>query len=245
MSFLATYPYLESVAPSSSVTPELEHLPVAVCVHPGPSLAYFNRSLPSPKVPFIVIVSFDARIGLRLNAHLTGNPHRQQRLADCPEWIYMDLNFALSPWHELWNPARLELARRTTELYSGLQAQDILKITRDLNQNTASVIALREDLRLHISAAERFQLIVQDLRKRVLDTSPLLQTYQTLEERVAQMLQSMTYQQETSQVILRQFENLLSLVRQENTSKYCSYGSLLNQRLSIRKPSAKARWSQD
>ena len=157
----------------------------------------------------------------------------------------MELNTTLSPWHELWNPARLELARRTSELYSGLQAQDILKITRDLHQNTASVIALREDLRLHISAAERYQQIVQGIRLRILDTSPLRQTYQTLEERVAQTLQSMTYQQETSQVILRQFENLLSLVSSDAPHNLNTCSLLFNPRLSTPKRSVKARWWQD
>jgi hypothetical protein len=76
----------------------------------------------------------------------------------------------------------------------------LLDLTRLLHDETAKILSVREQLRVHSSALTRF-----------LRLSDVI-TAQGLAERAEELFEDIAYHEETSHVILRQLENMTSLV---------------------------------
>lgn len=110
-----------------------------------------------------------------------------------------------SNWSVVWDFARNDLALRDRQTHGEKEAPPLLNLTRRLHRDAANVIALREHLRLHVSAAIKFRRYLERNSKSRYYTEELTQ-------RLEDYIGNLEHHQETSQVILRQLENLLSLV---------------------------------
>lgn len=172
-------------------------------------------------------------------------PKRQERLARFELWAFLDLAVVLSDWAVIWANARRELADLHNSMYStGNAAIADLSTTRIIHQDMATIMSLREELRLFIAAYAKLRQIlrrvyhgdtgtsrVQNLWKSMtshpLDTfeqddsssltetaeiSKLVKWLDELENRLEDSQTNLEHQLETSEVILRQLENLLALV---------------------------------
>ena len=159
---------------------------------------------PESRIPVILTICLDPGIPYLLNRHFNGNNRRIQRLTVSPFWIFLDLGVIFSSWPEIWDFLRSRLSERTSELHSTLSTSALLEMTKDLHLETANVIALQEDLRLQISTAEKYQSIAEE--SRIFQPN-------IIKDRLRDYLQNLVHQKETSQLLLRQFENLIALVR--------------------------------
>ncbi|KAJ6031983.1 hypothetical protein N7540_002715 [Penicillium herquei] len=75
----------------------------------------------------------------------------------------------------------------------------LIELTRAIHDETTDILSVREQLRAHMSVIARFLRL-----QYVTATQPLT-------ERVREYSEDITYQEETSQVILRHLENMNSL----------------------------------
>ena len=182
--------------------------------------------------PLIVLVCSDVDVYRRLSTHLDGNARRLARLKYLPHWIYLDLSNVFSSWSETWNMARFELRERDNEIMSNFEGTSSMEITRMLHEDAAHIIGLGEDIRIHIRVAENYKRAVAKIfdgqgEMRLYNIFPELfsgvsrndaeieKRYSLLlefGERLDNAVESLLHMQETSNVILRQLENLLSLV---------------------------------
>jgi hypothetical protein len=127
--------------------------------------------------------------------------------------MFIDLFIFLAEWSDVWSLVRQELARREAELHAEARSLEVLQQTRVLHRDTSNFIAMREDLRLHITAFQKYRSLAKSLATK---RSPLgiadKNEQEYLEDRIEEYLQNLLHQQESSAVIHRQLENLLSLV---------------------------------
>jgi hypothetical protein len=101
----------------------------------------------------------------------------------------------------------------------------LFNLTRVLHLDIANIIALKEDLRLHKTATLRYQNLLSRIHGQ--EMTPVMTPFSVirefgsisqqslnseLRERLEDTVHDIAHQQETSEVILKQFENLLSLV---------------------------------
>jgi hypothetical protein len=142
----------------------------------------------------------------KLDTHFNATrfAYRKDRLNDNPWWIFIDLLYLFSDWRDIWEAARSDLVVRDAETHNDIKAPPLLQLTRQLHRDTANVIALREHLRLHVSA-------VQNYSRLVVNRKGAGETHEQLMERTEDLLEDLKNHQETSQVILHQLENLVSL----------------------------------
>ncbi|KAL4901984.1 hypothetical protein BDW74DRAFT_181141 [Aspergillus multicolor] len=162
--------------------------------------------------PMIVLWLASLMLLPLLDKHLGGleNSWRMNRLLHCPLWIYMDLFQACGDWPGVWDVARRDLARRDAQAYEDSMRPSTLHLTRKLHRATSNVITLREDLRLHIAS---FKRIRDHITKGSMGPWPSGAPFKgTLIERVADSLDDLNHHWETSEVILQQYNSVLSLV---------------------------------
>jgi len=127
-------------------------------------------------------------------------------------------------------------------MYSTSRPVVDLDTTRFIHQDMASIIALREDVRLLVAAYNKYKHLIRRLfppeKPDRLDKlfppsdgqtpggdvqsgtalqqrSTLLELLEELESRVQDAKENLEHQLETSEMIIRQLENLLSLVRRK------------------------------
>ncbi|KAF2808065.1 uncharacterized protein BDZ99DRAFT_72226 [Mytilinidion resinicola] len=118
----------------------------------------------------------------------------------------MDLQFVFSDWSRVWNKMRESLSKCHSQIHGDVDTPPLLDLTRKLHKDASRVIALREQLCVHSGAVARFLGLV-NFQAAQAPSSQL----SALKYRVKECQDVMTYQEETSQVILRQLENLFSL----------------------------------
>lgn len=194
------------------------------------------------KISIVVTISFHECVPEKMGEFWSIG-RRQDRLAKFEQWAFLDLAATFSGWPTIWTNARRELAQRHASMYSSANAVADLGTTRIIHQDMANVIALREDLRLFIAAYAKYSQILRRMfpnskmarinkmrsltgRRRkegqpmddaeLKESSELLELLELLaelENRLQDSHQNLEHQLETSEVILRQLENLLSLVR--------------------------------
>ncbi|CVK91477.1 uncharacterized protein FMAN_09571 [Fusarium mangiferae] len=189
------------------------------------------------KIAIVVTISFHECVPEKMGEFWSIG-RRQDRLAKFEQWAFLDLAATFSGWPTIWTNARRELAQRHASMYSSANAVANLGTTRIIHQDMANVIALREDLRLFIAAYAKYSQILRRMfpnskmarinkmrslagRRRnegqpmddaeLKESTELLELLAELENRLQDSQQNLEHQLETSEVILRQLENLLSL----------------------------------
>ncbi|KAF5663394.1 cytochrome b2 mitochondrial [Fusarium circinatum] len=195
------------------------------------------------KVAIVVTISFHECVPEKMG-EFWSMKRRQDRLAKYEQWAFLDLAATFSGWPTIWTNARRELAQRHASMYSSANAVADLGTTRIIHQDMANVIALREDLRLFIAAYAKYSQILRRMfpnnkmarinkmrtltgRRRkegqpmdddeLKERTELVELLAELENRLQDSQQNLEHQLETSEVILRQLENLLSLTADLNT----------------------------
>ncbi|KAF5645171.1 homeobox transcription factor [Fusarium sp. NRRL 52700] len=189
------------------------------------------------KIAIVVTISFHECVPDKMGKFWSME-RRQDRLAKFEQWAFLDLAATFSGWPTIWTNARRELAQRHASMYSSANAVADLGTTRIIHQDMANVIALREDLRLFIAAYAKYSQILRRMfpnsklarinkmrtlagRRRkegqpmdddeLKERTELVELLAELENRLQDSQQNLEHQLETSEVILRQLENLMSL----------------------------------
>jgi hypothetical protein len=135
-----------------------------------------------------------------IDHYAAADQRRWTRLQEQPLWIFADLLHVFGAWGQIWNTTKQNLAVYHQEVHGYPRARPLLDLTRGLHNETAKILSVREQLRVHSSALTRF-LHLKDVTAA-----------QELAERAQEHLEDISYHEGTSQVILRQLENLMSLV---------------------------------
>jgi hypothetical protein len=190
------------------------------------------------RIAIVVTISFHECVPEKMG-EFWSIERRQERLVKFEQWAFLDLAATFSGWPTIWTNARYQLAQLHASMYSSANAVANLGTTRIIHQDMANVIALREDLRLFIAAYAKYSKILQRIfpnnkmarinkmrpltgtrRKEgqpmgnaeLKERTELVELLAELENRLQDSQQNLEHQLETSEVILRQLENLLSLV---------------------------------
>lgn len=164
-------------------------------------------------IPVIGIVCRDERIVKILQDQCVSGNWSISQLSGCPGRIFVDLFIMLSQWSKVWRWARHELAVRDAQLHGEKASMDILTQTRALHRHTANVIAMREELRLHIAAFGKLLVLLNAPENRSLkELFGKEHEARELYEKLEECWVNLSHHQESSAVIIRQLENLLSLV---------------------------------
>jgi hypothetical protein len=167
----------------------------------------------------ILLVCRDEQIPKRLQSHLVSCNWQHSLLERDPARIFVDLLVLLADWAEVLMIAQQDLAQRNIQVHTN--ELPLLRKTKELHRDAEEIIALREDLRLHVTAVRKFSLMVNAHRPvmtrlgflcnksvdRVYDAAD-----EELDEQIEECLQNLLHQQESAAVIHKQLENLLSLV---------------------------------
>jgi hypothetical protein len=209
LNFFMQYPIVRSGQTEDfGLRPPIKFCPVATWM-----AASSSRADSAPQIPIAIMACRDNAIVKRLQDHLVSRNWNVEQLCSAPARIFIDLFTLLSQWSEVWRYVRHELALRDTQLQGEAKPVSVLQQTRGLHRDAANVIAMREDLRLHITAFEKFQRLVQlgEKRKWTILFANEKQAAE-LEEIIEECLQNLEHQRESSAVIHKQLENLLSLV---------------------------------
>lgn len=155
----------------------------------------------------------DEEVVERLQKQCVAGNWSLDRLHSAPAHIFVDLFTLLAHWSDVWRRVRRELALRDTQLHGVVASSSVLDQTRTLHRDIADVIAFREDLRLHIIAFQKFQSLIRSpWNGKATALFGNDSEMSEIEERVEECLQSLNHQQESSAVLNKQLENLLSLV---------------------------------
>ncbi|KAF5560724.1 homeobox transcription factor [Fusarium phyllophilum] len=189
------------------------------------------------KTAIVVTISFHECVPEKMG-EFWSIERRQDRLAKFEQWAFLDLAATFSGWPTIWTNARRELAQRHASMYSSTNAVTDLSTTRIIHQDMANVIALREDLRLSIAGYAKYNQILRRMfpnnkmarinkmltltgtrrtegqpmdEAELKERTEMVELLAELENRVQDSQQNLEHQLETSEVILRQLENLLSL----------------------------------
>ncbi|KAF5667671.1 homeobox transcription factor [Fusarium denticulatum] len=189
------------------------------------------------RIAIVVTISFHACVPEKMGKFWSIE-RRQDRLVKFEQWAFLDLAATFSGWPTIWTNARRELAQRHASMYSSANAVADLSTTRIIHQDMANVIAFREDLRLSIAGYAKYSQILRRMfpnnkmarinKMRTLtgirrkegqpmdeaelkERTEMVELLAELENRLQDSQQNLEHQLETSEVILRQLENLLSL----------------------------------
>ncbi|KAG4274719.1 hypothetical protein FPRO04_09083 [Fusarium proliferatum] len=223
--------------PKDDITPaQVNFLPI-LCWCSSVERQVAGSQQDTQKIAIVVTISFHECVPEKMGEFWSIG-RRKDRLAKFEQWAFLDLAATFSGWPTIWTSARRELAQRHASMYSSANAVADLGTTRIIHQDMANVIALREDLRLFIAAYAKYSQILRRMfpnnkmarinKMRNLtgrrqkegqpiddaelrESTELLELLAELENRLQDSQQNLEYQLETSEVILRQLENLLSL----------------------------------
>lgn len=112
----------------------------------------------------------------------------------------MDLLHIFGNWGQIWSTTKSNLGAYHQQIHDLSREIPLIELTSALHDETAKILLVREQLRVHSSAIARFLAI-----QGVVEEQELL-------ERAQEHYEDITYPEETSQVLLRQLENMTSLV---------------------------------
>jgi hypothetical protein len=178
-----------------------------------PGISIINMEPVKPWIPVIGMVCRDGGVLKTLQEQCVSGNWSLDELSACPGRIFVDLFTMLSQWSRVWRCARGEVALRDAQLHGEETSSGVLTQTRALHRNTANVVAMREELRLHIAAFEKFRaLLAAPKNKAITELFGNENEAVELDERLEKCLMNLLHHQESSAVIERQLENLLSLV---------------------------------
>ncbi|KAF2683459.1 hypothetical protein K458DRAFT_432248 [Lentithecium fluviatile CBS 122367] len=204
LSFSMQYPYIGPEPYGSPKTSRIQFASIA------------TRISTLNEVPTILLVCCDEEIPQRLQSHLVSGNWQCTLLKQNPARMFIDLLILLTEWADVWAIARQELAQRDLQVHT--DELPLLRKTKELHRDAAEIIALREDLRLHVTAVRRFSVMVGAQGPMMAKLGLLcgkntndVYEEEELEELVDECLRNLLHQQESAAVIHKQLENLLSL----------------------------------
>ncbi|KAL2866496.1 uncharacterized protein BJX67DRAFT_354952 [Aspergillus lucknowensis] len=152
----------------------------------------------------IFLICTDQDVPGLVASHFASHPTQIQyarwlRLQKQPLWIFADLLHVFGDWSQIWNVTKGKLIVYHREIHTYPLTRPLLDLTRGLHEEAAKVLSVREQLRVHASALTRFLHLKQ------------VKELHELAERVQEHFDDINYHEETSQVILRQLDNMMSL----------------------------------
>ncbi|GAA85047.1 hypothetical protein ASPFODRAFT_60576 [Aspergillus luchuensis CBS 106.47] len=152
----------------------------------------------------IFLICTDQGVPGLVASHFASYPTQIQyarwlRLQKQPLWIFADLLHVFGDWSQVWNVTKGKLIIYHHDIHTYPLTRPLLDLTRGLHEEAAKVLSVREQLRVHASALTRFLHLEQ------------VKGLHELAERVQEHFDDINYHEETSQVILRQLDNMMSL----------------------------------
>ncbi|KAJ5281376.1 hypothetical protein N7478_006748 [Penicillium angulare] len=170
-------------------------LPIATWIGQLPTI----KPLHSDSKVFIICT--DSVVGDLIASHYSAAYEtRWTRLQKTPLWMFADLLHIFGDWNQVWNTTKSNLVQYRHQIHEVTRTTPLLQLTRALHDEAAKILSVSEQLRVHSSAVARF------LRLREVNED------HGLAERAQEHFEDIQYHEETSQVILRQLENMTSLV---------------------------------
>lgn len=150
----------------------------------------------------IIIICTSPIVGRLVGSHYSSAyEKRWMRLQQNPLWIFADLLYIFGAWGKVFNTMKHNLSKYQSQIYGNSGRGALLDLARTLHGEIAKILSVREQLRVHKSAITRFQ------RLNGVTTIP------KLAKRAQEQPEDIAFHEETSAVILRQLENMTSLVR--------------------------------
>lgn len=184
---LLNYPFLFD-------TKHVGFLPIATWICPSSA----DKSAGEASV---LIICTNPVIGRLVDSHYSSAyDKRWMRLQENHLWIFFDLLHIFGEWGQVWSTAKSNLMEYQRQIHDSARKMPLLDLARALHDQIANILWAREQLRVHESAITRL-LGFTDVTAA-----------QVLTERAQEHLEDITFHEETSQVILRQLENMTSLV---------------------------------
>lgn len=184
-------------------------------------VATWLRATPGSTSSTIFMACRDEEVPKRLQEQCVSTNWKINKLSAAPGNIFVDLFSFLSEWSDVWRLARRKLSERDAELHDKPRSMGVMQQTRLLHKDAASLIAIREDLRLHVASFQKYKTLTRSFLTRA-SSFPIAQgadELDSLEDRIEESVQNLLHQQESSAVIHKQLENLLSLVRRKAPEK--------------------------
>lgn len=129
--------------------------------------------------------------------YFTALPKRWTRLQKQPLWIAANLFHVCGKWGQFWDETKQNPAVSHREIHDYPRTRPLLDL-RGLHEQTAKTLSVREQLHVQSHVFTRLLRYTENIGD--------------LAERLRGHLEDIAYHEETSQVILRQLENMTSLV---------------------------------
>lgn len=171
-------------------------LPIATWIRPSPA------TKASGEKDSVFIICTNSAVGRLLNSHYSSAyDKRWMRFQENHFWIFADLLHIFGEWGQVWNTTKRNVTEYQRQIHDSARAMPLLDLTRALHDETAMILSVREQLRVQASIITRFRRLTDVIAA------------QTLAERAQEYLEDIDFHEETSQVILRQLENMTSLVK--------------------------------
>lgn len=161
-----------------------------------------SQSMKSPDEKIgIFIICTDSAVGRLLDSHYSVTENRRwTRLRENNLWIFPDLLHIFNGWGQIWNTTKRNLAEYQYQIHDSAGTTPLLDLARAVHDEVAKTLSAQEQLRVHKSSIKRFLRFTEAMAA------------QTLTEMTHDRLEDIDFHEETSQVILRQLENMTSLV---------------------------------
>ncbi|ORY15197.1 hypothetical protein BCR34DRAFT_643961 [Clohesyomyces aquaticus] len=117
------------------------------------------------RTPVVLVVSDNVAVLDNLDAN--SESWDDMNLKEKPSYIFLSLLDILANWYVVCRLARLELARKNSQIFGDLVGLSVLERTRALHLDVSHLLALNEDLRLHVQAAGKFLSILTDTSSKL------------------------------------------------------------------------------
>ncbi|OOQ87234.1 hypothetical protein PEBR_18167 [Penicillium brasilianum] len=208
---LLNFPFVlpSSYTSETETDNRISFLPVAVWLYPS---SFIKTSQQGSSRTNIVLICTNSHVSRALISYYgAAYQKRWMRLQKSPTWIFPDILHTLGGWWEVWNITKQHLGvyhRYVHELSRPVrflnirdsQKPRLLDLARQLHDENAILLSVREQLRVHSAALSRFLRL------------PMCTSSQDVIDRLQEHLEDINYHEETSQVLTRQLENIMSLV---------------------------------
>ncbi|KAJ5612661.1 hypothetical protein N7510_005855 [Penicillium lagena] len=157
---------------------------------------------------WLICTSPNVRTRLAKHYFSGENPKRWVRLHKHPLWIFADILHVFGDWAQIWDAIKEKLTPYHDKILLASHVPTLLELTRDLHHETATLLLVREQLRVHSAALTR----LLHLGARPTSQDPTERKQDPTERRLQVHLEDIKYHEETSQDISRQLENMINLV---------------------------------
>ncbi|KAH7305144.1 hypothetical protein BKA65DRAFT_578736 [Rhexocercosporidium sp. MPI-PUGE-AT-0058] len=172
-------------------------------------LSHAHIPRPRPIRPLIIIISAqNAPIADKIARYYVNSDsthERWHRLGGDLNWIYLDTYFLFTKWERVWAAVKGNLKLTANERFSPSASSAIFQQTRQLHEDTDTMMNLHEHLRIHAASLARFALQLGPSHSFTPNVRTKLLT------RVSYIQQLLNYYDMTASSLLSQQSNLTSL----------------------------------